>query len=112
MTAPTTRRHPRTQAEAFRGVEYAGSIYRYPTRPRRGLIDVAVWVCLVRWGGNRYPNTEKCRELVVVDTGIKRQPPHPEARDLRERIKTLEAAKLYASAEALRQRLRGEDPAE
>lgn len=30
----TTKRHPRTAAEAFKDADYAGAVYRYP-RPRR-----------------------------------------------------------------------------
>jgi len=79
--------------------------------------------CLVRWGQARYPNTEYCRFLHVVETpknwanrAAMTSQQRAEAQDLRERIKTLDAAKLHASAHALRQRLRGlldgEDPAQ
>jgi len=78
---------------------------------------------LVRWGNARYPNTEKCRELHVVETprnwsnrAAMTPMQRDQARSLRERIKALDAAKLHASAQALRERLRalldGEDPAE
>jgi len=64
--------------------------------------------CLVIWEGQRYANTEKCRELVVVE-GAKRsaltKEQRAEAKSLRERIRVLEIAKYKASAEALRERL-------
>lgn len=70
--------------------------------------------CLVRWGSARYPNTEYCRELHVVETprnwsnrAAMTSPQRAEAQSLRERIKVLDAAKYHASAAALRQKLRG-----
>lgn len=77
--------------------------------------------CLVRWGQARYPNTEKCRELHVIEVpknyanrAAMTPQQRAEAQDLRERIEALDAAKLHASAHALRERLRAlihnEDP--
>lgn len=90
---------------------------------RGEVVKTSRGACLVRWGSNRYPNTEYCRELRVVESpskGANRVAMTPtqraEAQSLRARIKTLETAKMYASAEALRQRLRalirGEDLSE
>ena len=66
--------------------------------------------CLVRYEGKRYPNTEYCKTLEVVDTGVKHRTMTPtqreQARDLRERIDLMERGKYHASADALRGQLR------
>lgn len=66
--------------------------------------------CLVMWPGNRYAETAKCRELEVIDTGIKRRElttqQREAARDLRARIAILANWNFNASADALRAQLR------
>lgn len=66
--------------------------------------------CLVRYEGMRFPNTERCAQLEVVDTGVKRRnltpPQRAQVADLRGRIDLMDRAHYRASADALRAQLR------
>jgi hypothetical protein len=66
--------------------------------------------CLVRYEGHRYAVHEYCRDVTVIDTGVKRRELTPQqreqARELRQRIAVLHTAKCHASADALRVKLR------